>query len=234
MDRLVKTHLYRAEHFHIVGEILQHLRGGIGAAQIGENERIHVLAHQAGERIFAVAQFAVECEVELHFAVDEAIGVLLLQYAHCFVHIGGAAVLIAAEVGERNHSHHRLFVEELNGVLSQFSHIYEGVGARVAIDECVGYEECAVLGVEYMHGAEVVISWLYAHHFLCHLDGVAVFCVGAGDKCVGFAGFHHHHTEVVALEHLIIGFLECVAFAGALGGKYLGVALAATCFAVVA
>ncbi len=30
--------------------------------------------------------------------------------------------------------------------------------------------------------------------------------IGSGDKCIGFACFNHHHTEVVAVKHHLKGF----------------------------
>ncbi len=63
--------------------------------------------------------------------------------------------------------------------------------------------------------------------FFGHLDGVAVLGVQSGDESVGLTGFHHHHAEVVALEHLVVGLFVGDAFAGALFGKDTCVTFAA-------
>ena len=65
-----------------------------------------------------------------------------------------------------------------------------------------------------MHRSEVVESGLDADYFFGHFDGIAVSCIKSGDKCVCVSGFYHHHTEVVAFEHLVVGFFVSKAFAG--------------------
>ena len=48
------------------------------------------------------------------------------------------------------------------------------------------------------------------------------------------AGLNHHHTEIVALKHLVVGFLESVALTLALLGKYACIAFTAVVLVVVA
>ena len=66
-----------------------------------------------------------------------------------------------------------------------------------------------------------------ADDLLHHLHRVGVLSVETCDESVGLACLHHHHAKVVALEHLVVGFLESVAFALALLSEDTGVTLPA-------
>ena len=83
----------------------------------------------------------------------------------------------------------------------------------MAVDKRIGKEVRAFLGVEDVHCAEVLEFRTDADYFFGHLDGVAVLGVQSGDESVGLTGFHHHHAEVVALEHLVVGLFVGDAFA---------------------
>ena len=76
-----------------------------------------------------------------------------------------------------------------------------------------------------MHGSEVIVFGTDANDFLDHLDGVRIFGVKTCDVSIGIACLNHHHTEIVALEHLVVGLLEGVAVALALVGENHGIAL---------
>ncbi len=65
-----------------------------------------------------------------------------------------------------------------------------------------------------------------ADDLLDDLDRIGILGVETGDEGVGLARLDHHHAEVVALEHLVVGLLEGVALALALLGQDAGVALA--------
>ena len=78
-----------------------------------------------------------------------------------------------------------------------------------------------------MHGAKVIVFRTYADNLFGHLDGVRIFCIQTGYESVGLAGLNHHHTEVVALEHLVVGFVDGVSLALTLFGEHTGIALAA-------
>ena len=73
----------------------------------------------------------------------------------------------------------------------------------------------------------MVVFRLYADYFFGDLDCIGIFGVHARDECVRFASLHHHHAEVVALEHLVVGFFVGNAFAGTLFGKDTCITLAA-------
>ena len=91
----------------------------------------------------------------------------------------------------------------------------------MTVDECIREEEHALLGVEDVHSGECAEFRTYADNLLCHLDGVGVFGVQSGDECVSIACLYHHHTEVVALVHLIVSLLKGVALTSTLLGKML-------------
>ena len=93
----------------------------------------------------------------------------------------------------------------------------------MAVDKSIGNEEYALLGVENMHSGKGVILFAYADNLLGHLDGVRVLGVQTGDKRVGIASLYHHHTKVVALVHLVVSLLKCVALARTLLGKMLSI-----------
>ena len=235
VDGLVEAHLYRAEDFDFAtAHVFHQLVGGVGAAQVREDERVDVLAEKAGEGIFPVAEFTVEGEVELHLTVDGAVSVLFLQDAHGLVDERGAAGGVCAEVRIRDHGHDGRLVEEFHRFLGEFGDVDEGGGVGMSVDERVGDEERALVGIQDVHRTEVLVSRAYADDFLGDLDGVAVFRVRAGDEGVGVAGFDHHHAEIVAFEHFVVGFLEGEAFSCALVGEDVGVAFAPFGLAVVA
>ena len=104
----------------------------------------------------------------------------------------------------------------------------------MAVDQSVGNEEHTLLGVDEVHRSEVVIALADANHFLGHLNGVGIFRVKTGDESVGIARLHHHHAEVVALVHLVDGFLQRVALALLLLRQDFGIALTALRLTVVA
>ena len=98
----------------------------------------------------------------------------------------------------------------------------------MAVDECVCKEESAFLGVQDVHGAEVLVARTYADDLFRHLDGIAVFGVQSGNESIRLSSFHHHHAEVVALKHLVVGFFVGYSFTGTLFGKNAGIAFAAS------
>ena len=104
----------------------------------------------------------------------------------------------------------------------------------MAVDQRIGNEVSTLLGVEDVHGTEMLVSFLYADYLLGNLDGIAVLGVKSGYECIRISGFHHHHTEIVAFEHLVDGFLIVGSFAGTLFAQDACVSLAAFRFAVVA
>ena len=101
------------------------------------------------------------------------------------------------------------------------------------VDGSVSQEEGAALGVEDMERGKVLKSGLNTNHFFSNLHRVATAGKGAGDKGIGFAGFHHHHTEIVAVEHFFGGFGEVDAIALMLIHVEFGIACASMLFSVV-
>ena len=67
-----------------------------------------------------------------------------------------------------------------------------------------------------------------------HLDGVGVLGVKTRDEGIGLARLHHHHAEVVTLEHLVVSLLEGVAVALAFLSQDAGIALTTLLFAGMA
>ena len=62
VDGLVQTHLDRADDLSVGAEHLEHLVGGAGGGEVGEYQRVHLLALHLRERILLVAQLVVEGE----------------------------------------------------------------------------------------------------------------------------------------------------------------------------
>ena len=155
---------------------------------------------------------------------------MLLHVVYSLVHAYRTSFLIGTEVRVTQHGHHRSVVEETYGLVGQTGDVYQGFGIRMAVDQCVGQEVSTFLGVQYVHGAEVGVTGLYADDFFGHLDGIAVFGVQSGDESVGFACLYHHHTEVVAFEHLVVGFFVGDTFACAFFGQDTCIAFAARRF----
>ena len=81
----------------------------------------------------------------------------------------------------------------------------------MAVDECVRHKEYAFFCIKDMHCCKCAILLTNTNHLLRNLDGVRILSVKTGDECIGIARFYHHHTEVVALIHLVVCLLEGVA-----------------------
>ena len=150
------------------------------------------------------------------------------------LHLCGAALRVGAEIGIGEHGHDRRAVEEAHRRGGEAGNVFKSLLVGVAVDERVGDEVDAFLGIYEVHRGEVVIALANADYFIGHLNRVGIFCVKAGDESICFARLHHHHTEIVALVHLIDGLLQGVALALHLFREYLGVAQAAVCLVVVA
>ena len=219
MDRLVQSHLDRADEFRIGVHCLQQFVSCVGGAQVREDQRIHVFTFQAGERILGVTQFAVHGKVHLHFTIDGEFRIFLLHIVHCSVHFDRAAGGIGTEVGVRQHRDDRCMVEETDCLVSQFGDVNQSFRIRMTVDQRICQEVSTLLRIKNVHCSEMVESGLDADHFFGNFDGVAVSGIESGDKCVCISGFYHHHTEVVAFEHLVVGFFVCKAFAGTFFGK---------------
>ena len=96
----------------------------------------------------------------------------------------------------------------------------------MTVYESVGNVVCATLRVEDVHSAKVFVLRTYAYDILCSLQGRGKLGIYASDESIGIARLHHHHAEVVAVKHLVVGLLEVVALTLSLVGKHLCVALA--------
>ena len=226
MNRFVESHLNRADNLHVGIEHLQHLVAGACRGEVGEYERVHVLAVETAEGILRVAQLAIERIAQLHLTVDGQFGVLSL---HDF---SGAAHLLcpvrgrATEVGVGNHGDDRCLVEEAHTRGRQLSDVHERLRVRVLVDHRVGNVQRALLRVDDVHRAEVFVLRTDADDLLGHLYRVAVFSVESRNEGISLPRLHHHHAEVVAFEHLVVGLLEGVAVACALLREDVSVAFA--------
>ena len=70
-----------------------------------------------------------------------------------------------------------------------------------------------------MHCGKCAEAFLHTNNLFCHLNGVRILCIEAGNEGVGIAGLNHHHTKIVAFEHLVVGLFKGVSLALALVGK---------------
>lgn len=113
----------------------------------------------------------------MHLSVEQAVGVFALEAFDGLVYVDGGAFFVAAEVGVAYHGGDGLLIEEADGFFGKACYVVEGVGSGVSVDEGVGYEMGALLGVEYVHGGEVVVAGSDADDFFGGFDGVAVFGV---------------------------------------------------------
>ena len=78
-----------------------------------------------------------------------------------------------------------------------------------------------------MHRTEVLVFRTDTYHLLSHLDGIGIFRVQTGDESISLASLYHHHTEVVAFEHLVVSLLERVTVTLTLLGEDTCIALTA-------
>ena len=148
MYRLVEPHLYRAYYFCVRVERLQQFVGTVGAAQIGEHERVDVEALEPREGVLAVAQVFVEGKVYLHLTVDSEVGALPVQLFNSLVNLQRASGLVGSEVAVAQHCHHRCVVEEPHCHGAELCYVDEHLLVGVAVDERVGNVERALLGVQ--------------------------------------------------------------------------------------
>jgi len=119
-------------------------------------------------------------------------------------------------------------------VVGEACDVNQFLGRVLVVDRSVGKEESATLGVENVESGEMLESRLDANHLFCNLHSVAAAGESASDEGVGLASFHHHHTEIVAVVHLFVGFGQVDAIALMLIHVQLGIACAAVFLAVVA
>ena len=75
-----------------------------------------------------------------------------------------------------------------------------------------------------MHRTEVLIFRFDTDDFFSHFNGVGVLGVKTSDERIGFSRLYHHHSEIVALEHFVVGLLNGIALPLALCGQKSGIA----------
>ena len=94
VDRLVQSHLDRADNLSIGAQHLQHLVGRACGSQVGEYQRVDIQSLQTSERIFLVSEFLVEGEAQLHLTVDGQFGIELLHALYGVLHLLGTVALV--------------------------------------------------------------------------------------------------------------------------------------------
>ena len=125
-------------------------------------------------------------------------------------------------------------VEELDSIVGELGNVDEDVGRRVTVDEGVGHEERAALGVEDVHCADMLKTAADADSFLGCLDKILVLGIYTGNHGVCRTCLDHHETEVVAVEHLLVILVVCRSLTTLLVNHDLGELRAASLLAVVA
>ena len=118
-------------------------------------------------------------------------------------------------------------VEEAYRFLGKAGDVNECLELGGTVDERVGNEVCSLLRVEDVHCCKGAVALLHADNLLGNLDGIGILCIKTCHESIGIACLDHHHAEVVALEHLVIGLLECITLALTLVGKDMCITLAA-------
>ena len=61
---------------------------------------------------------------------------------------------------------------ETHSLLSQTSNLLQGLHVMTSIDQGICDEIGSFLGIENMHGSEVLIAFFEADYFLGNLDGI--------------------------------------------------------------
>ena len=157
-----------------------------------------------------------------------------MQEVDRLMHLQRAALLVGTEVRVRQHRHHRLVSEELHGVVRQAGDIDQYLGRRVTVDQRIGHEEGTLLTSQDVQGTEMLVTRADADDLLRHLGNLRVAAVYARHESVSVAGSHHHHTERIAVYHLLASLRVSHALTCLLIRKNTGVAVAAFRLAVVA
>ena len=65
-------------------------------------------------------------------------------------------------------------IEEADGIFRQLGNVNQRFGIGMTVNQRIGQEVCAFLGVQDMHGAEMLVFRTDADDFLGNLDGIAV------------------------------------------------------------
>ena len=149
------------------------------------------------------------------------------------LHLCGAALRVGAEIGIGEHGHDRRAVEEAHRRGGEAGYVFKSLLVGVAVDERVGDEVDAFLGIYEVHRGEVVIALANSDYFIGHLNRIGIFRVKTGDESVCFARFHHHHAEIVSLVHLVDSLLKRVALSLHLIRQNFGVAAASVGLVVI-
>ena len=133
-----------------------------------------------------------------------------------------------------HHAHHRLLVEESYRCGSQLGYIDECIGVRILVDQRISDVQRALRRIDDVHSTEVLELRTNADDFFDNLYSIRILRIQASNESIGLTCLDHHHTKVIALEHLVIGLLESVTFTLALLGQDTCIALTALLLARMA
>ena len=156
-----------------------------------------------------------------------------MHICYSLVYCCRTSFCIGSEVGVRQHSHNRFLVEESYCIGRESCDVYQGICVRMTVYQSICNEISSFFGIKYVHCSEMVVSFLDSDNFLSYLDSVAVLGIKSCNESICITGFNHHHTEVVAFEHLIVGFLEVCSLTGTFFAQDACIAFAAFCFVIV-
>lgn len=112
------------------------------------------------------------------------------------------------------------------------------VDKRVAIlrlvDHRVGKVIHTPLGVHYMHRCKMAVVRTYANHVAGNRRHLRVVGICSRHKGIGIACLNHHHTEIIAVKHLLQSLAARIAVASALLSEHRRIARTAFRLAVMA
>ena len=84
VDGLVQSHLDGAYDFVGIAQTLEELVSLVGTREVGEYERVHLLALKLVERELLVAQLTIEGKLDLHLAIEVPLGILAMEIFYRF------------------------------------------------------------------------------------------------------------------------------------------------------
>ena len=230
MNRLFQSHDNRANQLDTCyrpDEVVCNIR----RRQIRKNKCVGRLVNQFAERIILAHQFGIESEVSLHFTFHNHIRMFFLQ------HTGGGAhfnccgpVSHRAEVGVGQHGDSRPDIELFHLFGCQFGNFHDFLGSWIEVDGGVGQKERAEFGHQDIHTRHLSDSGFGTDDLQSRTNCIRIISGKSADHGVGFACFHHHHAEIVAVLDFLTGIREYKPFALPFFVQVCGVAIHALVF----
>ncbi len=164
----------------------------------GDVGRIHVRHHQqvgrpvqARIRENTLAKLLIQRHLRRHLTLDLEIRAGFDDQLQRPLHLGGAAILVAAETRMRQQCHPRLDAEHAQAVRRQQRDFCDLLGGGVDVDMGVAHEIHAILGVQGAHRPNHLAARPHADYVHHAVQLLLVAADHARDQRIGITPMHH-------------------------------------------